>query len=317
MPCYSPLQAWRPKHPNERGKWPPTFRKSEGQLDQEIKVPCGRCTGCRLEYSRQWAVRCVHEAQMHDRNSFITLTYNDKNLPEDRSIHKEELQKFFKRLRKNTGQEIRYFACGEYGGQKNRPHYHALIFGYDFPDKTLHTIHRGNPLYKSEELFESWDKGYNLIGEVTYESAAYVARYVMKKWKPDKREEEVQCDMHNAVVDRDTGEVLQLEPEFCVMSRGRKSHPNPVFHGGIGSAWWEKYKGDTEKGFITVNGKKQALPKYYDSKMEDFDYEIFENQKIAREEHFNPEDNTTERLRVKEICREAKTSNLKRILEEQ
>ena len=317
MPCYSPLDAWRPRHPNERGKYPPTFKKSEAQLDQPLKIPCGRCVGCRLEYSRQWAVRCVHEAQLHENNSFITLTYNNENLPEDRSIHKEELQTFFKRLRKDLQVPIRYFACGEYGGQRNRPHYHALIFGYDFPDKTLHTVHNGNALYTSSQLGQAWPKGYNYIGDVTFESAAYVARYVMKKWKPDKRDEETEVDMKNAVVDRDTGEIYPLEPEFCMMSRGRgRTEPDPRFRYGIGSAWWDLYKGDTEKGFITINGVKQALPKYYDSKMEDYDYEILETQQLNRQENFNPADNTTERLRVRETVRKAQVKQLKRTIEE-
>ena len=254
---------------------------------------------------------------MYERNSFITLTYDNEHLPEDRSIHKEEIQKFFKRLRQNLDTDIRYFACGEYGEQKNRPHYHALIFNYDFPDKELHTVYRGNPLYKSDELFKSWPFGFNLIGEVTYESAAYVARYVMKKWKPDKRDKECEVTMENSVVDRETGEILELEPEFCVMSRGRKSHPDKRFHGGIGSSWWNEFKDDTRKGFVTVNGQMQALPKYYDSKMEDFDYECLENMKLARQEHFKLEENTYERLRVREKCRKAKTSQLNRNFEEQ
>ena len=119
----------------------------------EVTVPCGRCTSCRLEHSRQWAVRCMHEAQMHEGNSFITLTYAPEHLHEDYSVHKKELQKFFKRLRKNTGIKLRYFACGEYGDENRRPHYHAIIFGYDFPDKQLYTKTRtGDLLYRSPLL---------------------------------------------------------------------------------------------------------------------------------------------------------------------
>lgn len=146
--CYSPIVGYRATYLTKNGKRPIVFNKAYGYTDMEVKVPCGKCKGCRLEYSRQWAIRCVHEAQMHDDNAFITLTYSQENIPKDRSIHKEELQKFFKRLRKNTNVKLRYFACGEYGKQKNRPHYHAIIFGYSFPDKTLYSKRKGNLYYR-------------------------------------------------------------------------------------------------------------------------------------------------------------------------
>lgn len=269
-----------------------------------VKVPCGKCIGCRLEYSRQWAVRCVHESQLHEENAFVTLTYSPEHLPEDHSIHKEELQKFFKRLRKRIGNGVfRYFACGEYGSQKQRPHYHAILFGYGFPDRQLWSVTaRGDRTYRSPLLEQVWTKGNSLIGDVTFESCAYVARYVTKKWKGETSDE---VNLQNALVDPETGEVHHIEPEFCLMSR------KP----GIGSGWLESFKPDTEKDFITLRGAKMAIPKYYDAQIEKAYPEEVEQRKRRRAAHFNEKENTYERLRVREKVKKAAIRSLKRDFE--
>lgn len=279
----------------------------------EVKVPCGRCIGCRLEYSRQWAIRCVHEAQMHDANAFITLTYAPEYLPADYSVDKGAIQKFFKRLRKSIDVQIRYFACGEYGEQKNRPHYHAIIFGYDFPDKQLWAVQNGHQLYRSKILEKAWPYGHSSIGEVTFESAAYVARYVMKKHKPDKRKIEEDIDLKHSIIDPRTGEIHQLAPEFCLMSRGNAKSGT----GGIGKTWLEKYKTDTDKDFITVNGKKMGLPKYYDSLLAKQDEEnmLKRKQHRIKEAKKKAEDNTYDRLHVREKVKESQLRILPRNLE--
>jgi hypothetical protein len=302
MPCYSPLQGYRAKFVNEKtGKRPIVFNPNHGFSDLPVTVPCGRCVGCRLEYSRQWAIRCVHEAQMHEHNAFITLTYAPEHMPSDYSIHKEELQKFFKRLRKHLDCDIRYFACGEYGEKSNRPHYHAIVFGTDFPDKFLHSESNGNYLWRSPTLEKAWKKGHSLIGDVTFESAAYVARYVMKKRKGDEEE----IAEHYKLLDPETGEIHQLEPEFCLMSR----------RPGIGKTWLEKFKTDTDKDFITLRGKKMSLPKYYDSVLEQLGEEL-EERKLQRMRSLDKSDNTFDRLRVKEKVKKAQIAQLKRNLEE-
>ena len=126
--------------------------------------PCGSCTGCRLEQSRQWAVRCFHESQLHKDNSFITLTYNPENLPADNSISKDELQRFFKRLRRKIEpKKVRYFACGEYGDKTERPHYHAIVFNLPKPfDKYIR---------------KAWKLGHIHIGTVTEASIFYTTKY--------------------------------------------------------------------------------------------------------------------------------------------
>ena len=183
MPCYKPLDAWRPDDSTGSKKLIFSYNaKHCKSVIPDLQVPCGRCVGCRLERSRQWAIRCVHEASLHKRNCFVTLTYNDVNLPEDRGLHYKHFQDFMKRLRKKYGEGIRFYMCGEYGEQLGRPHFHACLFNHDFDDKKLwKTTDSNSKLYRSKELEELWPFGYSSVGDVNFESAAYVARYIMKK----------------------------------------------------------------------------------------------------------------------------------------
>ena len=133
MACYYPKEAWKVGL-TEKGKAKLTFKKPENHWNYEkVKLPCGTCIGCKVEKSRQWAIRCVHEASLHEDNCFLTLTFNEEHMPENRSINKRDLQLFFKRLRKRyPNKVIKYFACGEYGDERNRPHYHVILFNHDF-----------------------------------------------------------------------------------------------------------------------------------------------------------------------------------------
>ncbi len=183
MACFGPLKGWPSKKLTPSGKRQVVFNISQAYTDRPVNIPCGQCIGCRLDKSKQWAIRCVHEASLYDNNSFITLTYNTEHLPEDRSLEVRVFQLFMKRLRKRFGTKIRFYACGEYGDQNGRPHYHACLFNHDFQDKKLWK--RGKDpsldLYRSADLEKLWPYGYSSIGEVTFQSAAYVARYIMKK----------------------------------------------------------------------------------------------------------------------------------------
>lgn len=310
MPCYHPLTGYRSRLLSSNGKRPIVFSAAKGFIDQPVEVPCGRCIGCRLDYSRQWAVRCMHESTLHDCNSFVTLTYRNEDLPYDHSVHKEHLQKFFKRFRKKFGNNsLRYFACGEYGDKSGRPHYHAILFGVDFSsDRYLYSIRNGHSLYRSAVLEDLWPFGHSLIGDVTFESCAYVARYVMKKRKGkddevDPATGKTNAEYYEAVIE-DTGEIVQLEPEFCLMSR----------RPGIGRGWIDKYQSDTDKDFITLNGNKMSLPKYYDSVLEAANEDaMFERKKLRRKRaNAVKEDNTQERLSVKEKVKLAQIDNLVR-----
>jgi len=307
MACYHPLTAYLSGHQtnNATGK---AFRrvsfKETDEHDRQISLPCGQCVGCRLERSRQWAMRCIHEAQLHQNNCFITLTYDDEHLPKDLSLDHRDFQLFFKRLRKaNPHIKIRYYMAGEYGTNFGRPHFHACIFGYDFHDKKLFKRTSSDSLlYRSEELEKLWPYGYSTIGDVTFESAAYVARYIMQK----QTGKDVNKD-HYTYCDLQTGELIKIQPEYNKMS----------LKPGIGADWYKKYKSDVyPHDYVEVRGKKLKPPKYYDrlfSKENPYEYDqiLYTREKQAK---LRPEEHSYERLLVKETVTKAKLQKLKRKL---
>lgn len=244
MPCFHPLTAWKPRDPNawSGGKARLVFSRERGLPSTEVQIACGQCIGCRLDRARQWAVRCVHEASLHDENCFLTLTYNNENLPLDGSLNKRDIQLFFKRLRKRYEDKlIRYFQCGEYGDKTFRPHHHAIVFGFDFPDKSLFSRSGGVPLFVSPSLQELWPYGFCTIGSVSFDSACYVARYVTKKITGEK------ADVHYK------GKL----PEYTTMSR----------RPGIGRGFYEKYRKDLYNydKCVVKNNLICKPPRYYDS----------------------------------------------------
>ena len=302
MACYKPLVAIR----KATGGVSVLRAKGYCELDQgEFLVSCGQCVGCRIDRSRQMAVRCVHEERMTREkgyeSSFLTLTYDDQNMPEDGSLepadHVEFVNKLRTRLwRKKPRRNFRYYMCGEYGDKLQRPHFHYLIFGYDFPDRYEFKEYRGVKYYRSEELEKVWTYGHSLIGHVTVESAAYCARYVMKKQTGQKAE--------GHYVNED-GVVLQ--PEFARMS----------LKPGIGAEWFSKYgisdvydSGD----FIVINGKKYSTPRYYDKLLEKLDVErlfCVQAERASRAQEYSS-NNTRERLAVREEVQELRAAKLKR-----
>lgn len=318
MPCYKPLQAYRSLFRNASGKNAVIFKKDGSYLPySDFKLPCGRCIGCRIDRSRQWAARCIHEAHLHEANSFITLTYSDEHLPHLGSLVKSDFQKFMKRFRISLERyydclglqcpKIRYYQCGEYGERYARPHFHACIFGFDFPDKyEWENSPSGFQLYRSDFLESLWKFGYCSVGDVTFESAAYVARYILKKFNGDL------ADYHYAVVSEDTGEVLgQLQPEYTTMSR----------RPGIGKDWYDIYWKDVypEDRLVLPSGKIMRPPRYYDNLFEieyPSDFAILKERRVKRAR--SPEvsvHSTAERLAVREECQQKSLSRLIRNLE--
>ncbi|WNK14951.1 MAG: replication initiator protein [Microvirus sp.] len=297
MPCYHPISAWQLLNiKTANGKPTISFKNpyaSPSPTRVGIKVPCGQCIGCRLERSRQWAIRCVHEAYGHEDNAFITLTYAPEHLPSDVSLKKNHFQKFMKRLRKAISpKKVRFFHCGEYGEQNQRPHYHACLFGYDFPDKILYTIRDECRLYRSPMLEKLWPMGFATVGNVTFESAAYVARYITKKITGDLAETH-----YNG-----------RTPEYTTMSR----------RPGIGKNWYNEFKSDVfPSDEIVLRGKILTPPRYYDKQLEADDPILYEKIKLDRKDQAiqNAADNTTARLAVKEMCKLAQFKLLKRGLE--
>lgn len=156
------------------------FQDGHRYLYDPQMIPCGSCSGCRLEHAKEWKVRCCLEASAFQENSFITLTYSSRHLPGDSQLVKKDLQDFFKRLRYYVG-PFRYFACGEYGEIGKRPHYHAILFGVSFDDCSFYTLVNHRPYFVSEKLSQAWDKGLAIVGNVDSGSIAYVTGYVEKK----------------------------------------------------------------------------------------------------------------------------------------
>lgn len=300
MTCYHPLTLYRRKEgPLANGKWPLTNLQG-GLSNKPVIVPCNKCWGCRLEYARQWAIRCMNEAQMHQDNCFLTLTYRDDELiygGERYTLYPRHLQLFMKRLRKKYGNGIRFYACGEYGDKSGRPHYHALIFGLDFEDKKHHHTKDDYSLYSSSMLDSIWGHGHCLIGDVTFESASYVARYIMKK----------QTGEESKIYDD-----LGMVPEFTRMSRGSRKDGL----GGIGTSWYKKFKKDVyPHDYVVIRGgMKCRPPKFYDGKYELDNPENMEYIKKRRQEMAEKqEDNhSIRRLNVKERVKKAQTESLKR-----
>lgn len=293
MPCYHPLKAFRCANGGV------VFSElARYDTVSTLWLPCGRCIGCRLERSRQWAMRCMHEASLHERNSFVTLTYDDDHLPYRGMLEYPAFQLFMKRLRKATDQRVRFFMCGEYGSQNWRPHYHACLFGKGFDDMRFwRTSDSGARCYRSAELERLWPFGNSEVGAVTFESAGYCARYcVAKRTGAD-------ASAHYRRVD-DAG-AYQLPPEFAKMS----------LKPGIGAGWFNRFKDDVyNHDYVVVRGREMRPPKYYDrlygglwpAQMEEIKWK--REQEAAR---FSA-DNTDARLAVKEQVQLARAEFLKR-----
>lgn len=295
MPCFHPLTAY------QTASGDVFFVERKYDFVRTLSLPCGQCVGCRLERSRQWAMRCLHEASLYDENCFVTLTYDDAHLPANGSLDYDEYQRFMKRLRfRFRDRKIRFYMCGEYGEINFRPHFHACLFNHDFPDKeVLKKTDSGSTLYTSKILEELWPYGLCSVGDVTFESAAYVARYCMKKVTG------FNAKRHYERVDMDTGEIYDLKPEFNKMS----------LKPGIGAPWLEKWRTDVyPHDYVVINGKEVKPPKYYDTLFERHDPEKFEDIKFRRESdgRANYADNTDARLAVKEKVVSARLSTLKR-----
>lgn len=266
---------------------------------EPVRLPCGQCIGCRLERSRQWAIRCVHEASLYERNCFITLTFNEEHLPKTGSLDKRDFQLFMKRLRKKFGAGVRYFHCGEYGEKNNRPHYHACLFNFDFADRTLWSVRRGISLYVSRDLQDLWPYGFSTVGDVTFESAAYVARYITKKVTGELQ------SSHYEKINETTGEIFQLKPEYVTMSRRK----------GIGNGWLEKYMSDVyPHDRVILRGREMRPPKYYDGIFELADPHGMEEIRFkrSREAKKHLKDATFERLRDREKLQLIRLQQLKR-----
>lgn len=242
--------------------WSPKSRSLEYAVFQ---LPCSKCIECRLDYARQWAVRCVHEAQMYDNNCFLTFTYSDEHLGDNR-LDYSDFQKLMKKLRKLQDAPMGFFVTGEYGELTKRKHWHAIIFNWSPPDKKEDgQNHRGDKIYTSEMLTKIWGKGHCNSGSVTFDSAAYVARYAAKKLIHGK----------------------DGEHDYNPISKKSSKH-------AIGKKWLEQFWPDVfSRGSVVLrDGSEIGIPRYYEKWFHDnhpekwirYVTEVkFEKSEIARE----------------------------------
>lgn len=248
--------------------WNPRVKRC---ITDFVEIPCGKCIGCRIEYSRQWANRMMLELEYHDSAYFVTLTYNQGHVPsalfadehtgeahESLTLCKRDVQLFFKRLRKAfPDDKIRFYLAGEYGSNTFRPHYHAIIFGLHLDDlEVFSKSKQGFSYYSSQKLQRCWSLvpkgetysadvhniGFCLVSQVTWETCAYVSRYVTKKLTGP---EASYYDYFN------------LTPPFTLMSR------KP----GIGRQWYDDHPNCFDFEYINLHtdngGRKFRPPKYY------------------------------------------------------
>lgn len=300
MTCYSPLKGFEDK---ENGG---IIFKRSSQAGAAMEVSCGQCIGCRIDKSKEWAARIVHESRMHQDNCFITLTYDAENLPYDGGLHKQHFQKFIKKLRKqHEPKKLKYFHCGEYGEELSRPHYHACLFGIDFTDREAWSSSNNVTTFISETLQRIWGKGFTTCGNLEYESAAYCSRYILKKITGARGME------HYQKIDAMTGEIYQIQPEYITMSLGRTKG------NGIGGTFYEKYKTDffpRDECPIPGKGVYKKIPRYYEeiyAKQAPEEYEaIKKRREIYRKEH--EAEYSAERLITKYKVKKAQLAHLPR-----
>lgn len=285
MACEKPNKAWQRGVGGRLKFKKPQAGDSIGFL--EIEIPCGYCILCRQEYARQTAVRIHHEGSMHEEGAFITLTYNDQNIPEHNSLHYEDIHKFWKRERQRLWRQhtikIRHYTVGEYGDNTYRPHYHACVFGYGYLKNRI--IIRETPLlWTTLELEKAWGLGNVSVGALDYTTASYTASYITKKLRSKQQ---------YVRVDEKTGELIKLEQPRAFMSDN------------LGKTWWDKYGKYLETNDqIVINGMKQKPPKAYDKWLGKKDEKKLEKIKIERRKKAIENKQTPEQNRARaEIAR--------------
>lgn len=308
MQCLYPLKGWRSRRLNENGKRSIVFSPSEGYMDMEVTLPCSRCTNCRLKKSYETAIRCVHEASLHDHNHFVTLTY--KKAPEDYSINIRHVQLFMKKLRRRLGANIKSYGCGEYGDLRGRPHYHLLLFNCPLSDLKETRRIRGNKYFESDSISKAWsniegcEPGFTLVGELNIQTAAYVARYVTKKF-----------------TNKDHGAVLQeysyYDPKAQITYL-REPERTIAVSQGIGKDWLKKWASDVYPADkVIMKGKEFKPPNYYDYRMAIDNEQLIE--KVKRHRRYNAKEyaerpQPTQRSR--EVVAKKKMEKLVRRLED-
>jgi hypothetical protein len=287
MACTCPETYYKRDPDKNGGKGGLTRDPRQALNFTTIVVACGKCIECRLDKSRDWALRCMHELQTSEGGGcFVTLTYDDAHLPVDRSLDYRHFQLFMHRLRNRVEGAGRFFMCGEYGDNFGRPHYHAILFDCVFDDLKYFRREGKIDLFTSDTLSDIWGNGFVTVGRVTMHSAGYVARYSLKKITGDDQGAAYQY------LDPATGEVFDRIPPFS----GQSLRP------GIGYDWFMRFRGDVFPcDNVVFEGKKYPVPRYYRKLLERTDLAMHEGLKrkrraFALEQRDHP-DNSSRRLR--------------------
>lgn len=311
MTCYRPLKGFRDLEQGGRLEFKHPYPGSSRWMSQPAR--CRRCIGCQTDLARDWSVRCYHESQMHERNCFLTLTYDRAHLPPHGMLNWRDVELFLKRLRKWAGDaHFLFYGVEEYGGVSRRPHYHLCIFGLDFDDRVFTRMSgSGFKVYESATLTRLWGNGIAAIGDLTVETASYCTRYATKTDLSDsarptdyiKKADRApwRFDAH--------GNKYRYVPERQHMSKGR----------GIGRAWFEKFHMDlwAYDAVILPGGVKVPIPDAYLRWLRQWCEDDYANVKERRAQlvtqnmgHFA--NSMPARLRVREQVQTARLSFKKR-----
>lgn len=264
MACQKPLRAYMPASGGRIRMWSKKDPAYWVEPYTGMAVPCGHCILCREEQARQWAVRITHEADSWEESSFITLTYDDEHLPEHNSLRYADLQKFWKRLRKQIG-PLRYYAVGEYGDDTQRPHYHACLFGIAFIEGRRMLRDTPTALWTHPILERCWGMGNVSVGALTFETARYTAGYVTKKLRAKQK---------YVRVEESTGALIPLEQPRAFISKR------------IGYEWLQKWGSQMyDHDRVIINGTPQKPTRYYDTWLKANDPTRAEKTKEERLKH--------------------------------
>lgn len=283
MPCLNPTPAWKTGRLTQNGKPEYSFTYELGKVTSEQEnFPCGKCPYCRERKVATKTNQCINEFNTSVDNCFITLTYNDENLPVTRlcptgTLNKKHLTKFHKDLRKYIERQFpdnpkyKYFQCGEYGSSDNtqRPHYHMLIMGFNFPDRQLQGKFQSRNQYTSQLLEKLWPYGFVQLEDATSKAAGYIAKYAAKELLAGK-------------INQDTLETTGKIPQFVSQSQN------------IGKDYLTKYQKELLiHDSVVRDGLEIKLNSYQLDKLESLNPERVEELKQERREYAQENQNST------------------------
>lgn len=307
MPCFSPIQAYRGP---DGGVYFPGSKRPSADRNAELLIPCGRCLGCMVQRSQDWTVRCVHEASCWNANSFVTLTYDDEHLPFRGDLVHRDWQLFHKRLLSHARRVARkagvpflgipFYMCGQYVPDTGRPHFHGLLFGFQFADLVRWKRNAsGQWIYRSALLERLWPNGFSTVGEVSADSAAYVARYCHVRTGPDFRKVYER-------IDSETGEIYRVRDEYARMS----TRP------AVAKAWFvANYSDVFPRDRVLLDGRFVKPPRVYLRWLRSLDPGLYAQVTADRGEVLaeppSPHDSAA-RLEVRERVLRAKFNNFKK-----